>query len=373
MLRPALPVVLSLLLLMALPIWAEPISDQTAGEVKALIPDASRNAHPLAVKDTLAWNDLLQTDAKGRVRAGLADGSILSLGSNSQLKVVQHDAASQQTVIDLNYGKLRNQVVKITRPAGKYEVRTPNAVIGAIGTDFYVAFANGRTTVICYEGVISVTPEAGAQIFVNNTSTRSKKIVPAGLMVVIGIGVAPDGMQPYAVMVKSSMDDTDIPEETASHHASDKTIPALETGAYSRLASDASQFDADSEAQLVSLINQSRTENGLQPLAVDPRLTQAARKHTQLMTQNAALSHQFPGEPPMEDRFDAEKIPSDLEVENVGWDLDAVSVHNAFMGHPPHRRNILDPDCNVVGIGVVRSGKHIFVTEDFARRTSEPH
>jgi len=193
------------LLLMALPLWAGPAGDQTAGEVKALIPNASRNAQPLAVKDSLQWNDLLQTNAKGRLRAGLTDGSILSLGSNSQLKVVQHDASSQQTSIDLNYGKLRNQVVKITQPGGKYEVTTPNAVIGVIGTDFYVAYANGRTTVLCYEGTLSVTPAAGAKVVDSNNSTTggTKAVsVSAGQMVVIGMKTAGRGMQLYPASLR---------------------------------------------------------------------------------------------------------------------------------------------------------------------------
>ena len=62
MFRSLLSIVLSLLLVV-LPAWAIPEGDQPAGEVKALIPDASRNAHPLAVKDTLQWNDLLKADA----------------------------------------------------------------------------------------------------------------------------------------------------------------------------------------------------------------------------------------------------------------------------------------------------------------------
>src|SRR5271157_2067390 len=114
MFRALLSTVLSLLLI-ALPAWATPAGNQPAGEVKALIPDASRNAHPLAVKDTLQWNDLLKTDAKGRLRVGLTDGSLLSVGPNSELKVVQHDAIAQQTLIEMNYGKLFKQIRQPTR------------------------------------------------------------------------------------------------------------------------------------------------------------------------------------------------------------------------------------------------------------------
>ena len=227
--RSLLSVVLSLLLI-ALPAWAEPAGDQTAGEVKALIPDASRNAQPLAVKDTLQWNDLLQTNAKGRLRAGLTDGSILSLGSNSQLRVVQHDATSQQTLIDLNYGKLRNQVVKITQPGGKYEVRTPNAVIGVIGTDFYVAYANGRTVVICHDGVLSVTPAAGAKVVASNNGTTeatNSVTVSAGQVVIVGTKIEGAAIQPYSTMMKAGMNDTAITERPKSHHARNITIATM--------------------------------------------------------------------------------------------------------------------------------------------------
>lgn len=210
------------LLLAATPILAAPANDRTAGEVKALIPAASRNDAPVKVKDNLEWNDLLKTDAQGRLRAGLADGSILSLGSNSELRVLQSDAASQQTSIDVNYGKLRNQVVKITKPNGKYEVQTPNAVIGVVGTDFYVAYSNNQTTVICYVGKVAVTPAAGAKVLQStNTAAGSTNAVrlSAGQMVVIGVDVPPGGYQASttpAPVAEASMQDTNVPDQLAS-------------------------------------------------------------------------------------------------------------------------------------------------------------
>ena len=189
---------------------------QTAGEVKALIPAAARNDQPVQVKDALAWNDLLRTDAKGRMRAGLNDGSILSLGSNSELRVVQHDAASQQTSLEMNYGKLRNQVTKITQPNGKYEVKTANAVIGVIGTDFFVGFANNQTTVICYVGKVVVTPLAGARVVKSesgNAGNNNSVTLLAGQMVVIGLEIPPGGYQPQSTprdVAHNTIQDTNI-------------------------------------------------------------------------------------------------------------------------------------------------------------------
>jgi len=217
MLRSVLSIVLSLLL-MGMPASGAPAGDQPAGQVKALIPDASRNSQPLAVKDTLQWNDVLKTNAKGRLRAVLTDGSILSLGSDGELRVVQHDANSQQTSIEMSYGKLRNQVVKITQPGGKYEVKTPNVLIGVIGTDFYVAYDNNQTTVICYVGRLSVTPTAGTKEQNSNAGTSNAITLNPGQMVTIGENVPPGGYQVSPApssAVKTSMLDTNVPDQLA--------------------------------------------------------------------------------------------------------------------------------------------------------------
>ena len=333
--------------LIALSLWAAPAANPTAGSVKALLPAASRNAQPLAVNDTLQWNDVLQTDAKGRVRAALNDGSLLSLGSNTQLKVVQHDAASQQTALDLNYGKLRSQVTKITQPQGKYQVKTSNAVIGVIGTDFYVDSIRGRTMVICYEGRVSVTPIGDDNKILGSTNVPEAPdgsvVLKPGQIVIIGPKIARDETLLYPVVMQSSQDDTDI---AGSHSAA-----TVETG---------------DEVQLVGLINRSRAEQGVPPLAPDPRLTAAARKHTSLMIETGALSHQFPGEPSLSERLTDENVPFDTAGENLGWDVDVVATHEGLLDDPPHLRNIMDPKFSVVGVAVIRSGDHVYVTEDFA-------
>jgi hypothetical protein len=122
---------------------------------------------------------------------------MVSLGSDTELRIVQHDGASQQTSLEMNFGKMRSQVVKITKPGGKFEVTTPNAVIGVIGTHFYAAFEHGKTTVICYEGTVLVTPRANAQAQNNSgqSSNGNSISVGAGQMVVIVSHIPPGGFQ----------------------------------------------------------------------------------------------------------------------------------------------------------------------------------
>ncbi|HWZ83089.1 MAG TPA: FecR family protein [Terriglobales bacterium] len=210
------------LMLSPLPGLGAPGGSQNAGQITALIPAATRNATPAKVKDDLMWNDLLKTEQKGRLRAGLADGSILSLGSNSELRVVQHDAASQQTALEMDFGKVRSKVVKVTQPNGKFEMKTPNAVIGVIGTDFYVSYEANKTTVICYTGKVWVTPMGDAKVVKNSgQADQNQIIVSAGQMVVISSVIPPVGFQPEstpAEVQRASAEDTSISDALPPIH-----------------------------------------------------------------------------------------------------------------------------------------------------------
>jgi FecR protein len=215
-----LTAVLVSFLLSPLPALCEPqAGGQHAGQINAMVPAATRNAQTAKPNDELQWSDLLKTEHSGRVRAGLTDGSILSLGSDSELRIVQHDATSQQTSLEMNYGKVRSQVQKITQPGGKYEMKTPNAVIGVIGTDFYVGYEANKTTVICYEGQLSVTPTGNAQVQDNTgqaSATGNSIVVAAGQMVEITSEIPPAGFHAAQVPPSAAQNgilSTNVPEE----------------------------------------------------------------------------------------------------------------------------------------------------------------
>ena len=162
---------------------------QLAGTVTALDPAATRNSAGLGLREGVQWNDLLETNVSGRLRVSLRDGSILSLGSNSQMRVVQHSAATQQTTLDLLFGRLRSQVVKLTQPNSRFEVRTPTAVAGVIGTDFLLIVTTDRTTVVVFSGVVKVTPRTGGGGSPNES--QSVNIGPGQEVEVTVSGVGP--------------------------------------------------------------------------------------------------------------------------------------------------------------------------------------
>ena len=125
-------------------------------------------------------------------------------------------------------------------------------------------------------------------------------------------------------------------------------------------------YEFQSEEQLLALANQSRRQTGAPPLTLDPGLSQAARTHALAMLEANQLSHQFEGEPSLPVRLAATtKLQLDQEGENVALDYDAVDGHKHLMLSPPHRANLLNAAYNVVGLGVVRSGDRFYIVQDF--------
>jgi hypothetical protein len=93
----------------------------------------------------------------GRVRIGLTGGSILNIGARSQMRIVKHDMATEQTELELSVGRLRGQVVKLTKPGARFQVKTQTAVIGVVGTDIIIIATATSTTIICLEGAVTVS------------------------------------------------------------------------------------------------------------------------------------------------------------------------------------------------------------------------
>ena len=133
---------------------------QKAGAVDAVKPQAiiQRSANQLVAEKgiSVSWDDLLHTNNQGRLRVQLLDQSLISLGPDSQVRVVRQSASSDQSSLELAYGKLRMRLVK--QPGQRFELRTPAAVAGVIGTDFGAdASVPGTTHFICLEGEVRIS------------------------------------------------------------------------------------------------------------------------------------------------------------------------------------------------------------------------
>jgi len=131
---------------------------ESAGEVTHLIPEAwterKQAALELAVESPVYWQEEVWTEDAARLRLALTDGSVLNLGSNVHLKIVEHELKSARSEFLLTFGQLRAEVTY--QPEKRFEVRTNTAVIGVMGTQFYVEALAEMTIVICFEGVVRV-------------------------------------------------------------------------------------------------------------------------------------------------------------------------------------------------------------------------
>jgi len=125
------------------------------------------------------------------------------------------------------------------------------------------------------------------------------------------------------------------------------------------------------ERELGRLLNQERARAGVPELQLDPRLVEAARAHARRMAEHRHLDHQFPGEPVLRLRLAAAGLRFDNAGENVALDDDAASAHQDFLASFHHRENMLSPNYNVMGIGIVQRGGQLYIAEDFAFRTRE--
>ncbi len=177
---------------------------QRAGEIRALVPtgniDRAKKILPAQRYDPVLWGDTLRTEVGGRIRVGLMDGSILNVGSQSSLLIEMHDAKAQRTQLQLAYGRVRASVVRITQPNGAFEVRTPSAVAGVVGTRFFVRAMPDFTDVLSLDGNVAVTGASG------------RVLVHRGEFTHVVSGQAPTPAAPATPeQIREAEEDTDIP------------------------------------------------------------------------------------------------------------------------------------------------------------------
>lgn len=154
-----------------------------------------------------------------------------------------------------------------------------------------------------------------------------------------------------------------------------------------------SYYITNLEKEILKLINQKRKENNLKPLKLDKKLNSIAKKHSQDMIKRNFTSHITPDGLTPNDRakkagFNIKKKGKNgyrigigeniyetqaIMEENgkIKYYLEKVSVVakkavDSWMASEGHRKNILNPDYNITGIGVaISKDKKIKITQVF--------
>jgi len=121
------------------------------------------------------------------------------------------------------------------------------------------------------------------------------------------------------------------------------------------------------EQQLFAAANRARADQGLAPLRWDDALAAAAKTHAQWVVHNSQLSHQYPGEPGLAARAAQAGAHFQAVAENIAMGDTAGRIQTEWMNSPPHRANILDPNLNAAGFGVVQRAGYLYAVADLAR------
>ena len=118
------------------------------------------------------------------------------------------------------------------------------------------------------------------------------------------------------------------------------------------------------ESQFVQRINELRASKGLGALTVNAALVRGARLWAADMKGSGGISHMPEARLRAEIKGDWCKIG-----ENVGEGPDVGVLHDAFVASPAHLKNLVDPDFDAVGIGIVYSsdggGEILYITQRF--------
>jgi uncharacterized protein YkwD len=128
---------------------------------------------------------------------------------------------------------------------------------------------------------------------------------------------------------------------------------------------------ADVARALERLIARERERRGLAPLSLDPQLSQVALLHSQDMSAHHFVAHTSPTTGDATARVARAGLRPLVLLENIGRRYSAADLHAGLMESPGHRANIVSPDVDRLGLGVIaeQEGERVafLATELFAR------
>ena len=122
-------------------------------------------------------------------------------------------------------------------------------------------------------------------------------------------------------------------------------------------ANTTTKLSSDAQ-QMLDLVNQERSKNGLKPLIADLELAHVAEVKSQDLVDNNYFSHYSPTYGSPFDMMKSFGIDYLSAGENLAGNSTVQKAHTALMNSSGHRKNILSPDFTHIGIGIKPSGKY---------------
>ncbi len=147
----------------------------------------------------------------------------------------------------------------------------------------------------------------------------------------------------------------------------------LQSPALDNDVATAAVITTSEEAQMLQLVNQARNSAGLPSLYVEQRLTDMARSYSNEMYEYDFFSHVSPVSGTLQQRIAAWGITGwRLAGENIAKAPSVEVAFEALMNSPSHRENILRGEYNCIGVGIVRGGSCLYISQEFMCFSSIP-
>lgn len=109
------------------------------------------------------------------------------------------------------------------------------------------------------------------------------------------------------------------------------------------------------EGSALAAVNAFRTRNGLEPLGLDRRLSQAAATQSAAMAARDQMGHNVDGRLP--GRVQAVGYDWEALAENLGRGYPSyAAAMQGWIDSPDHRRNLLNPRVTHLGVAAARGG-----------------
>lgn len=195
--------------------FAEGIANITKaqGNVEIFKPGMERGI-PAREEQPVAEGDILITETNSRAEITFADQSVIRIAPQSKIEITKYlleNGQRKSGVFNLFSGKIRAIVSKSVKVVGasfsdnqNFQVRTPTAVAGVKGTDFFMFHINGVSGIVVNEGLVEAY----------NISMPGKTVsISAGSGTFIKPNEPPQPPTPAAkIEMMRHTQDTDIPE-----------------------------------------------------------------------------------------------------------------------------------------------------------------
>ncbi len=126
------------------------------------------------------------------------------------------------------------------------------------------------------------------------------------------------------------------------------------------------------EEKMIKLVNKDRKRFNQPSLKILPGLNDVARNHSKEMAEEGDINHISPLYGSVSDRLEAWHDYDNYIFSSIGENLSKTKSieegEESLMNSPGHRKNILDPDYNVIGIGITKDNDgFLYITQIFAK------